>query len=129
MRVLVVDDSRTAVYFLRTRLEEMGHEVVEATTGAEAWEHLQRQPERIVITDWMMPDMDGPELCRRIRTLGLDPYTYVIVLTMKDGREDRLLALEAGADGFLPKPLDERELELYLRGAERVLAAQDAARA
>lgn len=129
MRVLIADDSRTAVYFLRSKLEAMGYDVVETATGAQAWEHLQRQPERIVITDWMMPDMDGLELCRRIRARGLVPYTYVIVLTTKDQREDRLLALEAGADAFIPKPLDERELELSLRAAHRLLAAQDAARA
>jgi DNA-binding response OmpR family regulator len=128
MRVLVVDDSRTAVYFLRTKLEEMGYEVAEAKTGAEAWAHLQKQPERLVITDWMMPDMDGLDLCRLIRSRGLVPYTYVIVLTTKDQREDRLKAFEAGADGFLPKPLDEHEFEVCLHTARRILGAQDAAR-
>ncbi len=128
MRVLIADDSRTAALFLRTKLEELGYEVVETRTGAEAWKHLQEQPERLVITDWVMPDMDGIDLCRLIRSRGLLPYTYIVLLTTKDSQESRLEAMEAGADSFIPKPVDERELELTLRIARRILQALDAHR-
>jgi DNA-binding response OmpR family regulator len=129
MRIFVVDDSKVAALSLQKTLAAMGHEVVVAAGGPAAWEHLQRRHERLVLTDWMMPELDGLELCRRIRSAGLVPYTYVVVLSVKDLRKDRLQALEAGADDFLIKPADSWELSVCLRGAQRILAAHDAARA
>ena len=127
MRILIVDDSKAAALSLQKHLAGMGHEAVIAAGGPAAWEHLRHHPERVVMTDWMMPELDGLELCRRIRAAGPRPYTYVVVLSVKDLRDDRLQALEAGADDFLVKPAEPRELSACLRGAQRVLVAMDAA--
>jgi DNA-binding response OmpR family regulator len=124
MRILIVDDSPTAAAYLRKKLVEMGHEVLVAKSGREAWQHLESQFESLVITDWIMPELSGPELCRRIRARGSTPYTYVILLTVKDLRKDRLEGLQAGADDFLTKPVDSVELVTALRTAERILSAQ-----
>ena len=77
-----------------------------------------------MITDWMMPDMDGPELCRRIRAARRHPYTYIIMVTGRTDRLDRLEGLAAGADDFLTKPVDEEELVVRLAIAERILGVQ-----
>lgn len=126
MRILIVDDSKAAALALRRLLEELGHEVRAAADGEEAWQHLRLSPdpERLIISDWVMPGCDGPELCRRIRAGGDTPYTYFILLTYKDLRKDRLLGLEAGADDFLVKPVDGYELTVALGRAERILHAQ-----
>jgi len=123
MRILVVEDSPTAALALRRRLEEMGLTVVVAKNGREGWEHLQKQHEWVVITDWMMPEMDGPDLCRRIRAQKNVPYTYVIIMTMKDLRKDRFEGLKAGADDFLTKPPDVIELATALETARRITTA------
>jgi sigma-B regulation protein RsbU (phosphoserine phosphatase) len=124
MRIFIVDDSPTAALHLRRKLEAMGHDVVSATNGQEAWKHLQERHEPLVITDWMMPGMSGPELCRQIRARGGTPYTYLILLTVKDLRKDRLEGLQAGADDFLTKPVDTVELDAALHTAGRILSAQ-----
>ena len=122
MRVLAVDDSQ----LFRTRLSElltgMGHECVTASDGLEARDLLQQQTFDVVISDWVMPGMDGLELCRFARTQDRTPYTYVMLLTSMDRRADRLTGLKAGADDYLTKPIDPEELELRLQAAERVLA-------
>lgn len=124
MRILIVDDSPTAALHLRKKLEEMAHEVVHARTGREAWQHLQTHHESLVITDWVMPEMSGLELCRQIRAREHARYTYLIVMTVKDLREDRLEGLQAGADDFLTKPVDPVELVTAMRAAQRILSAQ-----
>ncbi|MFO0959872.1 MAG: response regulator [Isosphaeraceae bacterium] len=124
MRIMVVDDSRTALATLRVKLEEMRYQVVPFDSGQAAWDHLQAADERLIITDWMMPQLDGLELCRRIRARGLDPYVYVIMLTSKPLRMDHLAGLEAGADDFLVKPVDTCELAIALARARRFLGAQ-----
>jgi sigma-B regulation protein RsbU (phosphoserine phosphatase) len=125
MRILIVDDSKAASLALRRLLEEQGHEVAAVADGEEAWNYLRLQPdpERLVISDWVMPRLDGPDLCRRIRAAGETPYTYFILLTYKDLRKDRLLGLEAGADDFLVKPIDGYELSVALGRAGRILHA------
>lgn len=123
MRILVVEDSPTAALALRRRLEEMGQKVTMAKNGREAWEHLQTQHEWVVITDWMMPEMDGPELCRHIRAQKNALYTYVIIMTVKDLRKDRFEGLKAGADDFLTKPPDVIELATALETARRITTA------
>jgi two-component system, cell cycle response regulator len=125
MRILVVEDSPTAALHIRRKLEEMGHKVIEAKNGREAWEYLQRQHETMVITDWMMPEMNGPELCRLIRTQTTKPYTYIILMTVKDLRKDCLEGLLAGADDFLTKPADSIELVASLGSAKRILACME----
>ena len=110
MTILVVEDDEDSSYLLVRLLKSLGHEVVAAADGAQAWSLLQSRRVNLVLCDWMMPGLDGLELCRRIRAMSDRPYTYVVVVTARGGQEDRLEALAAGADDFLTKPLDTREL-------------------
>ncbi|MEO7414529.1 MAG: response regulator, partial [Opitutaceae bacterium] len=122
MKVLAVEDDAVARGVLRQALKKLGHEVVEATDGAAAWELLQREPVRVVVSDWMMPSIDGLELCRRIRARAGADYTYFILLTSNTANhENRREAGEAGVDDFLTKPLDFEELWTRLRVATRIL--------
>ena len=126
MRILIAEDSLTQAVDLRRRLEAMGHEVVVTSNGLQAWNQLRSQPEPVLISDWMMPEMNGLDLCRRIRSEIKSPYTYVILLTAKARRHERLQGLSAGADDFLSKPIDSYELEIALKTAQRIIAAQEA---
>ncbi|QEH36379.1 Response regulator PleD [Aquisphaera giovannonii] len=122
MKILVAEDQATAALFLRRTLERMGHEVEVTPDGEAAWEALGRGEASVLISDWMMPRLDGPGLCRRIRSAGGDRYIYIILVTARGAREDRLLGLQAGADDFLTKPPDPDELTVRLQIAERILA-------
>lgn len=126
MRILIAEDSQTQAVDLRRRLEAMGHEVVVTADGMQAWNRLRDRPERLVILDWMMPLMNGLDLCRRIRAEIRSTYTYVILLTAKTHRHERLQGLSAGADDFLSKPIDQCELDIALKTAQRIIAAQEA---
>lgn len=106
-------------------MHDLGYEFDLARNGAEAWEKIESDDPSLVISDWMMPHIDGPELCRLIRNRAADkPYIYTILLTSKAHREDRLEALQAGADDFLTKPLDQVELAARLTVAKRILSIQ-----
>lgn len=126
MRILIAEDQPTSALFLLRTLERMGHEVDVAHDGLQAWEVLQRGLTPVLISDWMMPRMDGLELCRRVRSRAANSYTYVILLTSKDRREDRLEGLRAGADDFLTKPPDADELAVRLGVASRILSVHEA---
>lgn len=106
---------------LAARLRSWGYDPVSATNGNEAWEKLQRERLNLVLSDCMMPVVDGLELCRRVRSADLDRYVYIILCTGKNDREDLIAGLEAGADDFLSKPVDFDELRVALRGGSRVL--------
>jgi diguanylate cyclase (GGDEF)-like protein len=125
MRVLIVEDDPMSALVLRRTLESMGHETIAAADGLEAWELVQRHDIRLVISDWMMPRMDGLELCRRIRSRTDPVYTYVIVVTAKRQRKDRVEALQAGADDLLSKSFDRGELMARTRVAQRILSKQE----
>ena len=124
MRILVAEDDGVSRVVLSTKLKELGHEVLEARDGSEAWSRLLVDGPRILITDWMMPGKDGGELCELVRARVDKPYTYVIVLTSLSGKGSYLEAMDAGADDFLTKPVDMDQLTARLRVAERVLALQ-----
>jgi diguanylate cyclase (GGDEF)-like protein len=125
MKILIAEDQPTAALFLSRTLEKMGHGVAVARDGEEAWSILRQGDAPLLISDWMMPNLDGPDLCRRIRAVGGERYTYIILLTSRDRREDRLKGLRAGADDFLTKPPDADELAVRLEIAERILAVHD----
>jgi two-component system, cell cycle response regulator len=125
MRILIVEDDRVSALILARTLEKVGHEVITATNGEEAWEIYQKEPLPLIISDWMMPQMDGPDLCRRVRATNSDHYTYFMLLTAKGNRDDRLEGLQAGADDFLIKPLDTGELLARLGVAQRILSMQE----
>jgi len=121
MRALVAEDDGISRMILKRAMEEMGYTVFAVEDGAEAWHLYQKQGFPLIISDWMMPGIDGIELCRRIRTQQDRGYTYFILLTSRDTKEDRLHAIEAGADDFLSKPLDRAELASRLSVARRIL--------
>ncbi len=121
MRVLIAEDDRISRRMLARRLEQWGHDVVAAANGREAWEAFQNDEFSIVVSDWMMPEMDGLELVRRIRNARADGYVFVILLTAKSQKEDIVVGMEAGADDFLSKPFDQAELRVRLRAGERIL--------
>jgi diguanylate cyclase (GGDEF)-like protein len=121
MRVLVVDDSPVYQRVLKRSLVALGHECAIAADGEEAWERFQREGADAVISNWLMPGMDGDELCRRIR--GSDrSYAYFIFFTARDAKKSLMDGMEAGADDYLAKPLDEADLAARLVAAARVTA-------
>ncbi|QDV38429.1 diguanylate cyclase [Tautonia plasticadhaerens] len=122
MKILIAEDQAPAALYLRRTLERMGHRPAVAPDGEAAWEMLERDGADVLISDWMMPRLDGLGLCRRIRAVEHDRYTYVILLTARNNRDDRLEGLHAGADDFLTKPPDPDELNLRLQIAGRILA-------
>jgi two-component system chemotaxis response regulator CheY len=124
MKILIVDDQKTTGLALSQILEAHGHDTRLITSGADAWDAITSEDWRLILTDWVMPDMDGLELCRRIRGRVGDPYRYVIMVTAHSERTQRLEGLEAGADDFLTKPVDEEELLVRLAIARRILAVQ-----
>jgi len=124
MRILIAEDEGVSLLVLSSKLRELGHEVIEARDGNQAWALFQEGGARIIITDWMMPEMDGGELCELVRAQKDKAYTYIIVLTSLSGKGNFLEAMDAGADDFLTKPVDMDELAARLRVAERVLALQ-----
>ncbi len=125
MKILIVEDERVSALVLKKTLQKLGHEVTLAENGAQAWQKLLQDEFRLVISDWMMPEVDGLELCRRMRQNQSEGYTYFILLTAKDAREDRLFGMAAGADDFLIKPMDEQELIARLQVANRILTMQE----
>ena len=120
MKVLAAEDDPVSRLILRKAVERVGHDCLVAGDGLEAWELFQREAPEVVISDWMMPGLDGPELCARVRALGRDPYTYFILLTALDDREYFLSGMRGGADDYLTKPLDRDALAARLLAAERV---------
>ena len=119
MRVLIVDDSAVYRRVLERAVRGLGHRCAVAANGEEAWETFQHEGADAVISNWLMPGMDGDELCRRIR--GSDrPYAYFIFFTARDGTKNLMDGMEAGADDYLPKPLDDEELAARPVAAERV---------
>jgi len=120
MRVLVADDEQTTRLVVRAAVQRLGHECLVAEDGDRAWARLHASPVDVLLTDWMMPGLDGPELCRRIRAHPADRYTYIILATSMSEREDILSGMQAGADDYLIKPLDPFAVQTRLIAAERV---------
>ena len=121
MKILIAEDQAPSALYLSRTLENMGHEVAVAPDGEHAWRLVKSGLAPLLISDWMMPLLDGPSLCRRIRSDAAERYTYIILLTSRDRKEDRLEGLRAGADDFLTKPPDSDELAVRLEIAERIL--------
>lgn len=123
MRILIADDDRMSTMMLRKTLELWGFEVVVAHDGVAAWERISGDaPPALMIVDWMMPGLDGIELCRRIRATPLRSPVYVILLTARTSRQDLVAGLEAGADDYLTKPFDPDELRARIHVGQRTLA-------
>ena len=123
MRILIADDDRITAMMLSQTLESWGFEVTVVADGAAAWERLIGvEPPTLLIVDWMMPGLDGLELCRRIRATPRPTPIYVILLTARTDRRDLVAGLEAGADDYLTKPFDPDELRARIHVGERTLA-------
>jgi phosphoserine phosphatase RsbU/P len=122
MKILFADDDSVSRVILTARLKKMGHDVIVAEDGGEAWDAFHTGKPQVVITDWMMPNLDGLELCRRIRSRMEEKYVYIIMLTSREGKKAYMEGIEAGADDFLHKPVDMDELAARLLVAERILS-------
>src|ERR1041384_7458102 len=125
MKIFIADDDLTNRSLLGGLLHKWGFEVLSAVDGQQAWAHLsQAEAPRLAILDWMMPGMDGVQLCRALRAQeGQYPY-YLILLTAKSHSQDIVQALEAGADDYVTKPFDLEEMRARIRVGQRVLDLQ-----
>jgi len=121
MKVLIAEDDSLLRQMLRGELAAAGHQLITAANGLEAWEMLQKEHVRMLLVDWMMPGLDGPELIRRIRGAGWPGYTYIILLTAKSGRDDVVEGLNAGADDYVTKPFRRDELLARMGVGSRIL--------
>ena len=124
MKILIAEDNNASLNLLSTALTKLGYDVIETEDGREAWGAFQQEHIPIIISDWMMPDIDGLELCRMVRAEHRTKYTYFILLTALEGKGSYLVGMNAGADDFITKPLDIEQLVTRLRVAERILQLQ-----
>jgi serine phosphatase RsbU (regulator of sigma subunit) len=122
MRILLAEDSAASRFLLRRAVEELGHDCIVAEDGLQAWERYKQARPEVVISDWIMPGLDGDELCRRIRADEGGPYTYFVMLTSLEDKEHVLRGMQAGVDDYLTKPLDRNDLGARLIAASRVTA-------
>jgi diguanylate cyclase (GGDEF)-like protein len=126
MRILVADDSPLFRDMLEKMLVEWGYEVTLAKNGQEAWKHLQRPSgPRLALLDWMMPGLEGAEVCRRVRASVRDRYLYIVLLSVRDDMEAIVEGMNSGADDYIIKPFQTEELRARLRAGRRVLALQE----
>ena len=124
MDVLIVDDEPDIIIILRKYLEKCGLGVLTAQNGREALEILHKSDVRLVITDRIMPEMDGIALCRSIRASDISGYVYIIILTISGSKEDIVNGINAGADDYVTKPFNLEELKVRVDSGLRVLALE-----
>lgn len=124
MRILLAEDDAASRTVLCRQLKSLGHEVLAAADGAQAWELFEREEPELVITDWVMPELDGASLCRKIRDARRDRYTFIMILTAIEKSTGYIDGMAAGADDYATKPCDIEELAVRIHVAERILALQ-----
>jgi diguanylate cyclase (GGDEF)-like protein len=125
VRVLVADDDDALRHVLQVTLTKWGYDVLVSRNGVEAWRILQgSDAPQMAILDWIMPGMDGIEVCREIRKRSDDAYIYLLLLTAKDRKEDVISGMDSGADDYIAKPFDPQELKVRLRAGRRILDLQ-----
>ncbi len=125
MKILIAEDDAISRRLLETILRKWGYEVVVAFDGGQAWAELQKEDApRLAILDWMMPEMDGVEVCGKVRERLSSPYVYILLLSAKSQREDLVKGMESGADDYITKPFDANELKVRLRAGRRILDLQ-----
>lgn len=127
MKILIAEDSATCRMILSTALKENGYEVIETVDGQHAWEEMQKpDAPQLAILDWIMPKMDGLTLLGKIRAQKTERPPYIIMLTGKDNKDDIILGLDAGANDYLSKTFDKRELRARVEVGRRMIELQDA---
>lgn len=124
MKVLLVEDNAVSLILLQSVLSKAGFEVEAVTDGAAALRRIRNHGPRLVISDWEMPQMSGPELCRKIRSDDIEGYVYFILVTSHNTPEERVEGLSAGADDFIAKPFNTAELVERVRAGERILSLE-----
>jgi diguanylate cyclase (GGDEF)-like protein len=126
MKILIADDESVSRRMLQALLGKWGYEVVSVEDGDSAWENLKSsESPRMALLDWMMPGQNGVEVCRALRKLRPEPYTYILLLTAKDAKESVVEGLESGADDYLTKPFNPQELKARIRVGLRLLELED----
>ena len=125
MEILIAEDDEKILKLLVTSLGTLGHTILTAQDGQDAWQIYQTNSIHLVITDWIMPRMDGLELCRNIRAASRDQYTYLIVITGKEQKKDLLEILQCGADDYIIKPFDPEELRARVKAGERIIKLEE----
>jgi phosphoserine phosphatase RsbU/P len=127
MRVLIAEDDATSRRLLEATLQRWGYDVLVKDNGAAAWATLEGpDAPSLAILDWMMPGLDGVDVCRRVRAVGGSTAPYLILLTAKGSREDVVAGLDAGADDYVTKPFDREELKARLQAGVRIVELQRA---
>ena len=122
MKVLIAEDENISRRRLEKFLKSMDYEVTSCKEGLEAWEVIQSEnAPNLLILDWMMPGMDGLEICRKVRKLAREPYTFILLLTSKSEQDDIIKGMEAGADDYITKPFNKNELRVRLRAGKRIV--------
>jgi sigma-B regulation protein RsbU (phosphoserine phosphatase) len=125
VKILIAEDEAVSRRLLQAALSKWGDRIVVACDGTEAWQALQQEPyPSLLILDWLMPGLDGLELCRKVRTLPAYQSAYIILLTGKASKEDIVLGLDAGADDYVTKPFDPGELRARVSVGVRVAQLQ-----
>lgn len=125
MKVLIADDSIVSRRMLEATVKKWGYEPVVAADGQEAWAILQKpDAPQLAILDWMMPSLTGVELCRLVRQQQREAYTYILLLTSKNQREDLIEGMTAGADDYITKPFNHHELQVRIRAGRRIVELQ-----
>ncbi|WP_454811503.1 GGDEF domain-containing response regulator [Paenarthrobacter nitroguajacolicus] len=120
MKILIADDDQISRMITKAAVEQSGHECIVAVDGDSAWQLYKEHSPEAVVTDLMMPGLNGLDLCRAIRAAEEDRYTYVILVTSHGSRKDVLAGMEAGADDYVTKPLDPFSLHIRLLAAQRI---------
>jgi PleD family two-component response regulator len=126
LKILIADDEALSRRLLESTLERSGYEVIAVEDGTQALDQLCKPgAPRLALLDWVMPELDGPGVCRAVRARSDHPYVYMVLLTSKGSKEETVLGLESGADDYLTKPFDPEELRARLRVGERILLLED----
>ncbi len=125
MKILIAEDEFTTRMMVQVCLENWGYRVESVTNGVEAWNALQKKDgPQIAILDWEMPELDGVEVCSRLKEIDVENPTYVILLTSRDSNTDIVRGFDAGADDYMTKPFNDNELRARVRVAERLVRTQ-----
>ena len=125
MKILEADDDAVCRHVLELVLSDFGYTVTGCADGDDAWRELQKpDAPPIAILDWLMPGLNGDEICRRVRARQHGPPAYLIILTIKDARKDIVAGLRSGADDYVPKPFDYEELRARVQVGERIVRWQ-----